>query len=75
MLAPVVAGVATVLWFFGTLFFVGLSVSDGGPVGISINVQGFYLNIPPKRLFMQMAVGFAVGLEACIDVLCLGIKW
>jgi hypothetical protein len=65
VLAPVVVGVASLVWFMGTLYLGGFAVRAGGPSWVvvsSVNLQSFYSTTTPERLVMQMAVGFAVGL-------------
>ena len=59
VLAPVVTGVASVVWFLVTLLLGGYAVTGGG--SYSINVQSFFLTASPERLFMQFVVGFTVG--------------
>jgi hypothetical protein len=59
LLAPVVTGVASVVWFLVTLLFGGYAMTGGG--SYSINVQSFFLTISPESLFTQIVVGFAVG--------------
>src|SRR4030095_3903033 len=58
-LAPLAVGVASLICFLVPLFVGGSGVT--GPVGVSVNLQSFFLVESPGQLLMQMAVGFAIG--------------
>jgi hypothetical protein len=61
VLALIVAGAASIVWFLMTAFFGGLAATGGGGIGgISVGIA-FPMNISPKPILMQMAVGFAIG--------------